>query len=174
MAAALRAPFGADDEAKLRRFASKSTSLADDSISRLMQLNLVERHGWGHRLTPLGKNKFRSLSKPLLHEPDRGDPIAAVLDKYEAPFQAAQEIAPPRIETRGRPTRQMAAEALMSPIVFFDTRRSVAEARLRIITLREKMRLQRADDMMRSASSAICIAQSLAALAVSAQRIQAA
>lgn len=169
MADVRMAPFGADDEATLRRFASGSTALGEEAIARLMQLKLATRHGHGYRLTPLGKRKFRSLSKPVLHQPDRGDPIASVLDKYAASFQAAHEVAPPRIETRGRPTRQMAEEGAMSPVVFFDTQRSLMEARLRILKLRERMRRQRAEDRSRAASSALCLTQSLASLAASAR-----
>lgn len=165
---------GSDDEFALRRFAAGSVTLAAETILRLMKLRWIERHGHGQRLTPLGHRKFRSLSKPALQAPDRGDPIAAVLDKYSTSFQNAQEAAPPRIETRGRPPRHLAEEARISPVIFFDARRSLMEARRRILRLRETMHRQREDDLSRTSSSKACLAVSHAVLATSAGFLRAA
>lgn len=167
------APFRAGDEAALRRFAAGSTSLDDAAIARLLQLKLAQRHGRGYRLTPLGQRRLRALAKPVLHAPDRGDPIAAVLAKYEQRFRAEWVVAPPRIETRGRPTHQMAREARTSPVHFFDSEGALAAARLRMAQLRERRHQQSEEDKFRAASSAARIAQSLAVLSSSSPRLQA-
>lgn len=172
MASIRIAPFAASDEAVLRRFAAGSTSLKDAAIVRLMQLKLAQRHGCGYRLTPLGQRRLRALAKPVLQEPDQGDPIAAVLAKYEERFRADLNVAPPRIETRGRPTLQMAKEARTSPVHFFDSQGTLAAARLRIALLRQRLRAQREEDESRAASSASRIAQSLAVLSASSARLQ--
>lgn len=163
-------PMDEKDELSLRQLAAGSTALADPAIARLVQLKLAERYGCGYRITPLGQRTWRALPKSALHMPDRGDPIAAVLDKYRDRLRAVRAEAPPRIETRGRPTQQMAREAAMSPIVFFDARRALDSARQRIAAVRERQHRQIAEDRSRASSSAARIAQSLATLDASAVR----
>jgi hypothetical protein len=164
---------GANDALALRQLAYGSTAIAEAAIVRLMQLKLVQRHGHDYRLTPLGQRTLHALPKPALHVPDQGDPIAAVLDKYEERFRTVRKAAPPRIETRGRPTRQMAEEAAMSPVIFFDSHHALESARLRIAAVRERRRRQAHEDKSRAASSAAAIAQSLAALSASSKHLQA-
>ena len=159
------APLDESDEAALRRFVTGSVSLGAGALVRLARRGLIEIEGHGARLTPLGRSRFRSLPKATLQLPFPGDPIEAVLSKYTARFQSEHAVAPPRVETRGRPPRHLSLQVVLAPVMLFDAHQSLVQARAFSTRIRETMRHQRAADGMRITASEACLAMSRSALA---------
>lgn len=162
------APLDENDEAALRRFVTGSISLGAEVLARLAQRGLIEIEGHGARLTPRGRSKFRSLPKAALQRPFSGDPVEAVLAKYTARFQSEHAVSPPRVETRGRPPRQLPLQVMLAPVMLFDVHQSLMQARAFSTRIRETMRHQRSADDVRMTASEACLAMSRSALARSA------
>ena len=74
----LLAPPGPHEEVSLRRVAlgvAQAAELPPKDVERLKTLGLVEEHGTGLRLTPIGKKRYLALPKTAafdLEGPDEG------------------------------------------------------------------------------------------------------
>lgn len=84
MTRGLLAQLSAHEEIVLRRIALGSGERLDEAhLRRLQHLVLIERHGGAWRLTPLGRQRYDSLAKPLLRtEIPPADEIHRILGKY--------------------------------------------------------------------------------------------
>ena len=84
MTRGLLAQLSAHEEIVLRRIALCSGERLDEAhLRRLQHLVLIERHGGAWRLTPLGRQRYDSLAKPLLRaEIPPADEIHRILGKY--------------------------------------------------------------------------------------------
>lgn len=161
------------EQAALRRFVTGSLGLGDEALARLMRHGLVERQGHGARLTPLGRHSYRCLPKAILQLPISGDPIEAVLSKYTRQFQSEHAVTPPRVETRGRPPRELPRNVVTAPVMFFDSRQALERARAFSLRVRAAMRRNREDLDRRVMASRSCLAASHRSLARSAHAVHA-
>jgi hypothetical protein len=61
------APLTASEKVTLRRIALGSTSLLlpEEQVSRLERLNLIEAVGGGYQLTPMGRERYEALPRPM-------------------------------------------------------------------------------------------------------------
>jgi hypothetical protein len=85
MTRGLLAQLSAHEEITLRRIAlgGGGERLDEAHLRRLEHLVLIERHGGAWRLTPLGRQRYDSLAKPLLRtETPPADEIHRILGKY--------------------------------------------------------------------------------------------
>jgi hypothetical protein len=61
----LLAPLSPNEEVALRRVAMGSTKLPAQHLKHLEQLKLIEAHKGGYRLTPLGRQRYNRLPRPV-------------------------------------------------------------------------------------------------------------
>lgn len=61
----LLAPLSSNEEVALRRVATGSTRLPAQHLKHLEQLKLIEASKGGYRLTPLGRQRYNGLPRPV-------------------------------------------------------------------------------------------------------------
>jgi hypothetical protein len=85
MARGRTAPLSPNEEVSLRRVAlgiSKPADLPVRDIRRLKTLFLIEEHGAGLRLTPLGRERYLALPNSAIYEADTPDEFISKMAEF--------------------------------------------------------------------------------------------